>query len=169
MTAISGLVHNFGQLLAARLGVGVGEAGGSPPSHSMISDYFPPSSRGCVIFLQHGHLHRRAVRLCRRRLDRPEFRLAQRLFVIGIPGILYALAVFWVVQGTEAWPVRRRRHAPKSERDHELPARPTPTFWWISTSCAFTAFVSYGNGNFMPSFLMRNHGLSLAEWAPFSV
>ena len=41
MTAISGLVQNFGQLLAARLGVGVGEAGGSPPSHSMISDYFP--------------------------------------------------------------------------------------------------------------------------------
>ena len=36
MTAISGLVQNFGQLLAARLGVGVGEAGGSPPSHSMI-------------------------------------------------------------------------------------------------------------------------------------
>jgi MFS family permease len=29
--------------------------------------------------------------------------------------------------------------------------------------CAFSAFVSYGNGNFMPSFLMRNHGLSLTE------
>lgn len=40
MTAISGLVQNYGQLLAARIGVGVGEAGGSPPSHSMISDYF---------------------------------------------------------------------------------------------------------------------------------
>ena len=38
MTAISGLVQNFSQLLAARLGVGVGEAGGSPPSHSMIRD-----------------------------------------------------------------------------------------------------------------------------------
>ena len=49
MTAISGLVQNFGQLLAARLGVGVGEAGGSPPSHSMISDYFPPSSRGTAL------------------------------------------------------------------------------------------------------------------------
>ena len=41
MTALSGLVQNYAQLLAARLGVGVGEAGGSPPSHSMISDYFP--------------------------------------------------------------------------------------------------------------------------------
>ncbi len=49
MTAISGLVQNFGQLLAARLGVSVGEAGGSPPSHSMISDYFPPGSRGTAL------------------------------------------------------------------------------------------------------------------------
>ena len=49
MTAISGLVQNYGQLLAARIGVGVGEAGGSPPSHSIISDYFPPSSRGTAL------------------------------------------------------------------------------------------------------------------------
>ena len=38
MTAISGLVINFFQLLLARVGVGVGEAGGSQPAHSMISD-----------------------------------------------------------------------------------------------------------------------------------
>ena len=46
MTAISGLVANFVQLLLARIGVGVGEAGGSPPAHSMISDYFPFEERG---------------------------------------------------------------------------------------------------------------------------
>ena len=39
MTALSGLVQNYGQLLAARIGVGVGEAGCSPPAHSMISDF----------------------------------------------------------------------------------------------------------------------------------
>ena len=38
MTAISGFVQNYAQLLLARIGVGVGEAGGSPPSHSIISD-----------------------------------------------------------------------------------------------------------------------------------
>ena len=41
MTALSGLVQNYTQLLLARLGVGLGEAGGSPPSHSMLSYYFP--------------------------------------------------------------------------------------------------------------------------------
>ncbi|MEL6363352.1 MAG: MFS transporter [Pseudomonadota bacterium] len=44
-TAISGAAQNFTQLALARVGVGVGEAGGTPPSHSVISDYFPPEKR----------------------------------------------------------------------------------------------------------------------------
>ena len=40
MTAISGFTQTYAQLLLARIGVGVGEAGGSPPSHSIISDIF---------------------------------------------------------------------------------------------------------------------------------
>jgi len=46
MTAISGLANSYGQLLLARIGVGLGEAGGSPPSHSMLSDYYAPEHRG---------------------------------------------------------------------------------------------------------------------------
>ena len=38
MTTLSGLAKNFIQLLLARIGVGIGEAGGSPPAHAMISD-----------------------------------------------------------------------------------------------------------------------------------
>jgi len=49
MTAVSGLVQNYGQLLAARVGVGVGEAGGSPPSHSIVSDIFPPEKRASAL------------------------------------------------------------------------------------------------------------------------
>ncbi len=45
MTALCGLAQNFGQLLAARIGVGVGEAGSSPPSHSIIADLYPPEKR----------------------------------------------------------------------------------------------------------------------------
>ena len=44
-TAFCGLAQNFWQLLVARIGVGVGEAGGTPPSHSIIADYFRPSER----------------------------------------------------------------------------------------------------------------------------
>lgn len=44
-TAICGFAQNFWQLFAARVGVGVGEAGGVAPSYSLIADYFPPNSR----------------------------------------------------------------------------------------------------------------------------
>ena len=49
MTAMSGLAQNFFHLLAARIGVGVGEAGCSPPAHSMISDYFPANKRSTAL------------------------------------------------------------------------------------------------------------------------
>ena len=49
MTAISGMVQNYLQLLLARIGVGIGEAGGSPPSHSIISDIFPPQTRASAL------------------------------------------------------------------------------------------------------------------------
>ncbi len=49
MTALSGLATNFWQLLIARIGVGIGEAGGSPPSHSLIADYFSPDKRATAL------------------------------------------------------------------------------------------------------------------------
>jgi MFS family permease len=45
MTAACGLAGGFAGLFAARIGVGIGEAGGSPPSQSLIADYFAPSDR----------------------------------------------------------------------------------------------------------------------------
>ena len=49
MTALCGMAQNFVQLLLARIGVGVGEAGGSPPAHSMISDIFPEKERATAL------------------------------------------------------------------------------------------------------------------------
>ena len=49
MTAICGMASNFIQLLLARIGVGVGEAGASPASHSLISDYFPIETRATAL------------------------------------------------------------------------------------------------------------------------
>jgi MFS family permease len=46
MTALCGLARTFPQLVAARIGVGIGEAGGSPPAHSILADYYPPERRG---------------------------------------------------------------------------------------------------------------------------
>jgi predicted MFS family arabinose efflux permease len=165
MTALSGLVQNYGQLLAARLGVGVGEAGGSPPSHSMISDYFPPSSRGTALsFYSMGIYIGVLFGFAAGGWIAENFGWRNAFFVIGIPGILYALAVLWVVKEP-----KRGQHDPagvpaqSSLAETLAGLKGRPTFWYLSVGCAFTAFISYGNGNFMPSFLMRNHGMSLAE------
>jgi len=72
MTAACGLAQNFAQLVLARVGVGVGEAGGQPATHSMIADMYPPSQRG----------------------------MATAVFQLGVPiGILAgALAGGWITQ-----------------------------------------------------------------------
>ena len=94
MTAVSGFVQNYVQLLLARIGVGVGEAGGSPPSHSIISDIFPPERRASALafysmgvnfgilfgFLVGGWLN-----------EFFDWRTA--FLVVGVPGILIALLV----------------------------------------------------------------------------
>ena len=49
MTALCGLAQNFAQLFLARFGVGIGEAGGSPPSHSIVSDIFPAEQRATAL------------------------------------------------------------------------------------------------------------------------
>ena len=50
-TVACGLSSNYVQLAAARMTVGVGEAGGVPPSYAIISDYFPPGTRGTALGL----------------------------------------------------------------------------------------------------------------------
>ena len=165
MTALSGLVQNYGQLLAARIGVGVGEAGGSPPSHSMISDYFPLSNRGTALsFYSMGIYIGVLFGFAAGGWIAENFGWRNAFFAIGIPGILYALAVIWIVKEPPRGQYDLGGTPPRASMTETIQClRSRPTFWWISVGCAFTAFVSYGNGNFMPSFLMRNHGLSLAE------
>jgi MFS family permease len=81
MTALSGLAQNYSQLLAARIGVGIGEAGGSPPSHSMVSDYFPAKQRGTALsFYSTGIYIGILIGFAAGRLDRRDLRLASRLF-----------------------------------------------------------------------------------------
>ena len=99
MTAMCGLAANYTHLLLARVGVGVGEAGGSPPAHSMISDIFKPKNRALALsvysigiyigiligFAAGGFL-----------ADAFSWRLA--FFVVGIPGVALALLVLLTVR-----------------------------------------------------------------------
>jgi len=167
MTACSGIARNFIQLLLARIGVGVGEAGGSPPAHAMISDYFPPEKRSTALsvyssgiylgvltgFLMGGYLNQHLG-----------WRTA--FFVVGLPGVFFSLLFFVTVKeprkGATDLP------APPTKQNHSfgevlkvlLAAK---TFVFLSVAASLLVFCIYGLLNWAPSFLARLHGMTNAE------
>lgn len=79
MTAISGAAMNYTHLLLARIGVSIGEAGGSPPAHSMIRTSSKGRTGNRALDLFDGHQHWRLAGLLARWLDRRVFRMAHCL------------------------------------------------------------------------------------------
>jgi predicted MFS family arabinose efflux permease len=166
MTALSGFAQNFGHLLLARVGVGLGEAGGSPPSHSMISDYFRPENRGTALsFYSSGIYVGILLGFLFGGAIAESFGWRTAFFVVGIPGVLFAVLLRLTIKEPP-----RGRWDDQQTAEHKAGLgevlallRSTPSFWYIAMATGFSAFVGYGNGNFMPSFLIRNHGMSLSE------
>lgn len=94
MTALCGTVGNFAQLVAFRMGVGVGEAGCLPTSHSLISDYFPPSQRTTALALFGLGLPLGGLGgMILGGMIVDSFGWREAFFLLGIPGLLLALFV----------------------------------------------------------------------------
>ena len=166
MTALSGMAQNYGQLLAARVGVGIGEAGGSPPSHSMISDIFPPEKRASAIgfystgisigilfgFLFGGWLNE-------------FFGWRVAFFVVGVPGVLIAI----VLKLTVPEPIRGLTENRASGGDN--PSMLTvfklllsrPSFMLMALGAAMNAFAGYSSSNWIASFMIRTHQMPTGE------
>lgn len=165
MTALSGLTQNFFQLLLARIGVGVGEAGGSPPSHSILSDYYPAEERGRAMsiystgvylgiligFVIGGWVN-----------EHYGWRIA--FFAVGLPGLLIAL----IVKFTLREPIRGMSDGVAVKESVSF--KETLSTLWALKSFRFfafasglSAFCSYGIGNFLPSFLIRSHGFETTQ------
>lgn len=159
MTAISGFAANFWQLLAARIGVGVGEAGASPPSHSIISDYFPHGERGRALsvysigiyigiligFLLGGWINQ-------------FFGWRVAFFVVGLPGILMAVIVRFTLREPPRGQMDEGDHTdvPESNIVSDLKRLwALRSFRYAALGAGFNAFLGYGSLNFMPSFVIR--------------
>jgi MFS family permease len=99
MTVVSGLTQNYFQLLLARIGVGVGEAGGSPPSHSIISDYYPAKERGRAMSLYSmGVYIGILVGYGVGGWINQHYGWRVAFFAVGIPGLLIALLVKFTIR-----------------------------------------------------------------------
>ncbi|MEO1260680.1 MAG: MFS transporter [Bacteroidota bacterium] len=166
MTAISGLVANYFQLILARIGVGIGEAGGSPPAHSIISDYFPPEKRatalsiysiGIYIGIFLGFVVGGVV------AKHYGWRVA--FFVCGIPGVVYALLVYYTVKEPIKG-ITDKTNTPTEELAFIEVLKyllSKKTFVFLAFASGLHTFASYGIGNFMPPFLMRIHHMEISE------
>lgn len=174
MTVICGAAQNFVQMFIARAGVGVGEAGASPASHSMISDIFPANERSTALsiyslgvyggllvgYMAGGYL-----------ATLFDWRIA--FVIVGAPGIILAIIFRLVVKE----PPRGMSEAKKS--GETPPFKQVLTVLWsqksfkhVALGCGLHAFVNYGLGNFFPLFLGRVHDMPIADigtWLGLSV
>ena len=166
MTAVSGLAQNFWHLLLARIGVGVGEAGCSPPAHSMLADYFPTENRATALgiyslgipfgilfgFIAGGWLNE-------------FFGWRVAFFIVGVPGLLLAILVRFTLREPP------RGMAEGRVADEEQPTiMETFRFLWSKRSFrhmavggGLTAFVGYGVITWVPSFLIRSYGMNTGD------
>ena len=166
MTALSGFARSFSELLLARIGVGIGEAGGSPPAHSMISDYYPPKERATALGIYSSGVHIGVlIGFLAGGFIAQEMGWRVAFMAVGLPGILFAAVMYFTVREPE-----RGRWETAEEAQYTPTLRETidllmefRSFWFLAMGCGLTAFAGYGNGNFTPPFLMRSHGLEVGE------
>ena len=161
-TALTGLANNFLQIVIARMGVGIGEAGGSPPSHSIISDMYSKEERaGALGFYSMGIpigimvAYFATAALLGSSTDDVDWR---KIFIfLGLTGIALAVLVRLLIR-------EPKRGAMEFDEIVEIEQPPfldslrvllkIPAWWAMCFGIAFGSFASYASAAFHTKFLI---------------
>ena len=168
-TVLCGFAQNFTQLILLRVGFGIGEAGCTPPAHSLIMDDSPPEKRASAISIYHmGVPLGSLVGLAMGGIiaDLQGWRWA--FILCGAPGVLVALLV--------ATTLREPRRAFKAQMEAARALQPSfaetvrylagkRSFWFMSLGAALKGLVAYGAAPFTASFFFRAHTHDVAVLA----
>lgn len=161
MTAACGLATTATQLFFARMGVGVGEAGGIAPAYSIISDYYPPNKRARALAIySFGIPIGAAVGIVFGGVIATILHWRAAFLIVGLAGVALAPIFFLCMRE----PVRGRYDA--------AAARPKPasigavvrlllakrSFWALSLGAASSSIMGYGLFAWLPAFLVRSYG-----------
>lgn len=166
MTALCGMAQNFVQLLLARIGVGVGEAGCTPAAHSLIADLAPPEKRASAIsFYSLGIPIGSLLGMLIGGLVADAYGWRAAFLVAGLPGIALALLVFLVLRDPRM-AAQMQAAQPKlaistAEAFKEILA--SRAFIMLAIGGAMAAFLSYGKATWTTIFFQRTHELSPGE------
>ncbi len=169
MTYVCGLAQNYTQLLLARIGVGVGEAGTSPPSHAMISDMYAPSERAgplaifalginiglFIAFLGGGYI-----------AQHYGWRAAFQL--VALPGLAIAVLAIFTLRDPPRGMSDQKSDAVASAKapsllDVSLHMWRTKSIRQLTIATTLIITIGYGGVAWIPSYLHRIHGMSSAE------
>lgn len=164
MTALCGIAGNFVQLLLYRIGVGAGEGGCIPISHSLLSDYFTPRQRGFVmsiVSMAPPFASILAPIVGGVVAEGWGWRMA--FLVLGLPGVVLALLVrFTLKDPRPAAPVAKERRKGAFAADFKW-LLGNKAFVYIFIGGAFVGVANAGIAGFTISFLLRTHELSLPQ------
>jgi predicted MFS family arabinose efflux permease len=163
MTALCGFASSYMLLLLARIGVSVGEAGCTPPAQSVISDYFPAHQRSTAISIYAlGVPVGSMLAAVGGGYIATAFGWREAFWMLGVPGLLLAL----IVKLTIREPVRTAANpavAPPNFREAFKILQSKPTFWHVAMGGAMASFTGYGVGQYLNSYMMRTHHLTLLQ------
>ena len=182
-TALCGLATSFFQLLLFRVGVGVGEAGLSPPAHSLISDYFEPKKRASALSIYSFGIPLGTMfgavagGWIAQNLD---WRMA--FMLVGLPGVIVAILLKVFVKEpprgySDRLVAQQAADAPALEGDETAPAvhaKPPSIlavakrifgkwgFFHMVAGITLASFAGYGTGQYSAPYFIRMFGLDLA-------
>lgn len=173
-TVACGLAKTYPQLVLARMSVGVGEAGGVPPSYAIISDYFPPNRRGRALSIFNlGPPIGAALGIAFGASIAAAYSWRHAFVVLGLVGIAAAIAVFVIVREPRKGGLDKNTSGLVENADDSVSGFletikmffSRPTLSLVALASGSTQFVTYGFGNFTVLFLMREKGMELSEIA----
>ncbi|MDO9488361.1 MAG: MFS transporter, partial [Sphingomonadaceae bacterium] len=160
-TAACGMAASFVQLLLLRIGVGIGEAGGAPPSQSLIADSYPPERRsGALAIFAMGAPIGASLGLIGGGMLAGVIGWRWTLVCAGAPGLIVGALVLLTLrdprrpQAVSAMPTLRASLALLVSRR---------AFLLVALGSAMLGFVNYGAMAFAGSFYLRNHSAELVS------
>lgn len=166
MTALCGLATNYVQLLAARIGVSIGEAGGTPPSQSIIGDYFPPESRATASSIYSlGVPIGSMLAAIGGGFIAAYFGWQSAFLMLGLPGLALAILVKLTIK--EPPRTTAAAEAPTFGAGFKALAGKA-SFWHVALGAAAASFTGYGVGQFTNSFFIRSHADELEALSPLA-
>jgi predicted MFS family arabinose efflux permease len=166
MCALCGAAQNFWQLFLARVGVGVGEAGTLPPSHSLVGDYFPPEGRSTAFaVLTFGNSSGVALGLFGGAYVAAEYGWRMAFVAAGLPGLILAILVFAAIREPRVrfgFPSKPSASSGGFIEDTKVLLRKR-TYVHIVTATTIYFFVIGGAVLFIPAHMMRGLGMSIKD------